>query len=87
MTEGVTPASDVILFSFDRLSTREVADLVGLKVDTIRAYVSRGLFPQPDGWLDRTPWWYQRTAEVWQQTQRRAPGRPRSRPSSGACNG
>lgn len=83
MTEGVTPASDVILFSFDRLSTREVADLVGLKVDTIRAYVSRGLFPQPDGWLDRTPWWHRGTAEIWQRTQRRPMGRPRKAPADG----
>lgn len=49
-----------------QLTTTDVATLLELRPQTIRAYRSRGLFPEPDGHLGRTPWWTRETVTAWQ---------------------
>lgn len=58
-----------------QLTTREVADLVGVKVATVRQYITRGTFPKPDGYFGPTPWWTPETVTAWIEN-RRGPGRP-----------
>ena len=59
----------------DMLSTREVAELVGVKPASIRRYRVRGTFPEPDGYVGVTPWWYRSTVEAW-LAKRPPVGRP-----------
>ena len=50
----------------DKLTTAQVAEAIGIKPATFRAYVSRGQAPEPDGWHDaRTPWWFAATIHEW----------------------
>lgn len=49
-----------------QLTTAEVAAMLRVEPETIHSYRSRGLFPEPDGTLGRTPWWRQETIEAWQ---------------------
>lgn len=58
------------------LTTEDVANMVGVKVNTIRQYRLRGVFPAPDGHVGRTPWWKPETVTAWQAT-RRPGGRPK----------
>jgi DNA-binding transcriptional MerR regulator len=51
----------------ERLSVSAAAKRAGIKTDTFRAYVSRGLAPQPDG-VDETfgrKYWYAATIDRW----------------------
>lgn len=53
----------------DGLSTAEVAELIGVKPSTFRAYVMRGQAPPADGYHDkRTPYWLRSTIEAWRPT-------------------
>jgi predicted DNA-binding transcriptional regulator AlpA len=54
---------------------RQIAELAGVKVQTIRKYRCRGLLPEPDAVFGRTPIWLRTTVEAWLLT-RRGPGRP-----------
>ena len=56
----------------EQLTTQDVADKLGVKSDTVSAYRSRGLFPEPDGQLGRTVWWLASTIEAWAKDR---PGR------------
>ena len=59
------------------LSTADVAVLAGVKPETVRQYIARGVFPPPDGYFSTSPWWYRETVDVWLQG-RRLPGRPKT---------
>jgi ParB family chromosome partitioning protein len=60
-----------------QLTTAEVAKMVGVKVASIRQYLTRGTFPEPDGYIGRTPWWLATTVTAWMENDRREPGWPR----------
>lgn len=47
------------------LTTSDVAARLGVDPATVRAYVSRGTMPKPDGHLGRTPWWRPETVDAW----------------------
>lgn len=49
----------------DQLTTTEVAKLAGVTVASLREYRQRGSMPEPDGYLERTPWWHRKTIEAW----------------------
>lgn len=51
--------------SDDRLTSTEVAAILGIKPRTLSAYLARGQGHEPDGRIGRTPWWYRSTAEAW----------------------
>jgi hypothetical protein len=57
--------------STDRLTTTDIAELLGVSPATWRGYVSRGHprgnpAPKPDGEIDgRTPYWLQSTITAW----------------------
>lgn len=59
----------------DRLTTAEVADLLGIKPVTWRGYVSHrkpvnNPAPAPDGHFDaRTPYWNRSTVEAWRDAR------------------
>lgn len=63
-----------------RLYLQDVADLIGVRYDTLRSYRSRGSaeFPAPDGTVAQgqhnRPWWHRATIEQW-QAARPGPGR------------
>lgn len=58
------------------MTMAQVAETVGLTVTSVRTFRKRGVFPQPDGYFGREPWWKAETVSAWQET-RRKPGRPR----------
>lgn len=63
-----------------QLTTREVADQLGITPASWRSYVARGDAPAPDGHLGSTPWWKQSTVTRWQAArpgQGVGGGRPR----------
>lgn len=48
------------------MTVAEIAAKHRIQPSTWRAYVARGLAPQPDGHYDqRTPWWYATTVDAW----------------------
>ena len=55
----------------DRLYTSDAAALLGVKPVTLRAYVSRGQMPAPDG-ADRLKglWWHRSTLTAWKRPGR-----------------
>lgn len=63
----------------DRLTTADVARLLGIDPATWRGYVShrkpvQNPAPPADGKFDaRTPWWFRSTIEAWQANR---PNRP-----------
>lgn len=58
-----------------QLTTKQVAERAGITVGSVRQYRYRGRFPEPDGFVGRTPWWKPATVRQWLKT-RRGPGRP-----------
>lgn len=69
------------------LTVKEVAARLGVKPRTVEAYRHHPQygFPEPDGRLGRTPWWWPATIDTWQKGrpgQGRGGGRPRKRPLS-----
>lgn len=53
----------------DLLGSAEVAELVGLKPETIWVYTSRGMLPEPDMRTARQKLWFRDTIEAWAQTK------------------
>lgn len=54
----------------EALTLQQVADLLGVQYSTVKAYrkASRqdaSAFPEPDGYLGRTPWWRPSTIMTW----------------------
>lgn len=70
-----TSTAKLSAMSGQMLTTAEVADLLGVKPASVRRYIHRGTFPQPDGHLGVTPWWSPDTVRAWERS-RRGPGRP-----------
>jgi predicted DNA-binding transcriptional regulator AlpA len=62
----------------DQLTITEVAALAGIAPASVRRYRLRDTFPEPDGYVGRTPWWRRSTIEAW-LVARRGPGHPKSR--------
>lgn len=60
----------------DMLTITDVAERVGVKRQTIDAYRLRGLMPEPDGYLGKSPWWRAKTIDRWNATRNQL-GRPR----------
>ena len=50
----------------DMLTTKAVAELLGIEPVTWRAYVHRGRAPKADGYLGPTPYWLRSTIEKWE---------------------
>jgi predicted DNA-binding transcriptional regulator AlpA len=67
----------------DRLGLTDAARLVGLTPSTIKTYISKGLFPAPDGHRKprycetcehlspRQPWWWTSSVEAWHEERRK----------------
>ena len=49
----------------DWLTISEIAEVTGLKVDTINKYRTRATLPEPDFVIGRTPVWKRETIESW----------------------
>ena len=49
----------------DWLTISEIAEVTGLKVDTINKYRSRNTLPDPDSVVGRTPIWKRETIDSW----------------------
>lgn len=73
--DAAGPGLDAV--TADQLTTGEVAALVGIRPDSVRRYRLRGVFPDPDGYVGRTPWWRRPTVEAW-LASRQGPGRPKT---------
>lgn len=58
----------------DVLTTEDVAKIAGVRPGTVRQHIQRGVMPEPDGYLGRTPWWKRKTIEHWLATRRPANG-------------
>jgi len=53
----------------DQLDTAAVAELAGVKPESIRQYHYHGTMPAADGYVGRSPWWRRRTIERWLATR------------------
>lgn len=58
------------------LTTKEVAELVGVAESSIRTYRIRKTIPEPTGYLGQTPWWSKSVIDKW-KIERKGRGRPR----------
>lgn len=47
------------------LDVRRIAERLDVKPQTVHAYRSRGMMPEPDGWFGRSPVWSVETIEAW----------------------
>jgi len=55
----------------DYLDTDAVADLLGLKVETVRMHHYRRTMPAPDATFGRSPVWKRETIAAWDATRRK----------------
>lgn len=53
------------------MSTRDVAEVLGVAESTVRAYLSRGQMPPADGHFEGPPWWRPETIKRWRETRRK----------------
>ena len=53
------------------LSRRDVAELMGLNVETIKYHRAAGTMPDPDYIVDQKPLWRRDTIERWIATRRK----------------
>ena len=53
------------------LSRRDVAQLLGLNVETIKYHRAGGTMPDPDYIVDQTPLWRRDTIDQWIATRRK----------------
>ena len=49
----------------DWLTNTDIAELTGLKVETLHSYLSRTTLPKPDKYMGRTPVWKTETIKQW----------------------
>lgn len=42
-----------------------LAERLGIDVESITRYISRGDAPKPDGMMGGRPWWFEATVAVW----------------------
>ena len=70
-----TTTADALAQEFDHWAQRhspaqwsvaEVAAHLDIKPRTVTAYTTRGQMPAPDGYVGRTPWWWETTITTWQ---------------------
>ena len=47
------------------LTLGEIAEMIGVKANTVSAYISRGQMPEPDKRYGRTPLWKLSTIKKW----------------------
>jgi len=47
------------------LTRTDIANLTGLKTDTIYKYQKRNTLPEPDHYMGRTPIWKKQTIDEW----------------------
>lgn len=52
-------------FVTDQLTTADVAQLAGITPASFARQRLRGVVPEPDGYVGRTPWWSRETVERW----------------------
>lgn len=57
----------------DIVGVREIADLLGVKPETPKAWRVRGLLPEPDGWVSGRPAWRRSTILKWAEQTGRMP--------------
>jgi predicted DNA-binding transcriptional regulator AlpA len=57
------------------ITTKEVAKLAGVRVQTIRCYRCRGTIPEPSSYVGSTPVWRLSDIQKWIR-ERPGPGRP-----------
>jgi hypothetical protein len=48
--------------------------MAGITPDTLDTYKRDGRAPKPDGYLGRSPWWWESTISRWLRTRRTKPG-------------
>jgi len=53
------------------LSRRDVAELMGLGIETIKTHRARGNMPEPDLVIDDKPLWRRATIEHWMATRKK----------------
>lgn len=53
------------------LSRRDVAELMGLGIETIKTHRARGNMPDPDYVIDDKPLWRKETIDQWIATRRK----------------
>jgi hypothetical protein len=53
------------------LSRRDIADLMGLNVETIKYHRAGGTMPDPDLVIDDKPLWRRATIEDWMATRKK----------------
>ena len=53
------------------LSRRDVAELMGLNVETIKYHRGRGSMPEPDHVIDDKPLWRRDTIDQWIATRKK----------------
>lgn len=56
------------------MSLAEVAEMLGIKPESVTRYLTGGRFPEPDKRFGRYPAWYKSTIRDWQKTR---PGKGR----------
>ena len=49
----------------DWLTNTDIAELTGLKVETLHSYLSRNTLPKPDKYMGRTQVWKTETINQW----------------------
>jgi len=49
----------------DWLTRTDIANLTGLKIDTIDKYQRRNTLPEPEQYIGRTPVWKKQTIDKW----------------------
>lgn len=58
------------------MDTVAIAAMMGIKSRSVTQYVANRKAPEPDGYIGRSPWWYEATVTTWIE----------SRPGSGGHN-
>ena len=53
------------------LSRRDVAELMGLGIETIKTHRARGNMPEPDVIIDDKPLWRRETIDQWIATRKK----------------
>lgn len=69
MPKGISPIPP------DMLTMAEAAVIADMPYDSFRRYRVRGVVPEPDGYVGRTPWWRRETIEKWAAVRPRRGGR------------
>ena len=55
----------------EQLDRAGVAERTGLAIKSVDTYRQRGVLPEPDGHVGRSPWWYSTTIDRWDAKRRK----------------